>query len=110
MSDAAQTQVAAALGSVSSAVSTIGSLQGAAASTLNGLYGTVYAASTALDALATDLDADIGVGAGVAAGNDPDVMAAFLAGQIQTCQDETLTLTVKDNIDLIGKNILLALG
>lgn len=110
MTDAANAQVSAVLGTVSTAVTAIGSLQGAPATMLNGLYQTVYAASSQLGILATGLDAALGMGIGAAAGTDPDEMSAFIIGQVQACQDETLTLTVKDNVDLIGKNILLAIG
>lgn len=109
MTDAASTQASAALWTVSAAVAAIGSLQSASVSSLRGLYTTVYAASSTLGALATGLDAGVGPGVGTTAGVDPDEMAAFITAQTSTCQDETLTLSVKDNVDLIGKNILLVI-
>lgn len=103
----AELQTAAAVASVSDAVSAAGSLQDASAATLQSVSTTVYTASTTLGTLATGLDASIGVGAGTDAGVDPDQMAAFVTSQFQSITDESVALGSKDNIDLIGKNLAL---
>lgn len=106
----AQVATAAAVGTVSSAVSAAGSVQDASAAILASLSSTVYTASSTIDGIATSLDATIGVGAGTAAGVDPDLMASFISTQLQSTTDESAALFSKDNIDMIGKNLALQQG
>lgn len=110
MTDTVQTEVSDAVTAVSDAVSAAGTLSGASATTLQTLYTTVYAQSTVLNGIVTDLDATLAVGVGTLGGVDPDEMSSFVSTQTTNCQDEFLAFSVKNNIDLIGKNIQLALG
>ncbi|KAA0685998.1 hypothetical protein DTW90_34495 [Neorhizobium sp. P12A] len=108
--DDAALQTASAVASVSTAVGNVGSLADAPATALQGISTAVYASSTTLGNLSTSLDATLGVGVGTDAGVDPDQMAAFVTGQVQNCADEVMTLSSKDYIDLVGKNVALAAG